>query len=109
MKTAIGALTAVVLAVLGALQWSAAQSANPVPTGALPPGPTSLTASIGITVYNNTVYLIREGAVTKIDTTSIPAGHMMTLDGRLEPLPPGIKLPGAVAPDADPDPRPRGR
>jgi hypothetical protein len=112
MKPAIGALTAVVLAAFGALSWSAPapQPPSPAPTGALPPGPTSLTGAMGITVYNNEVYLVREGAATKIDTNTIPAGHMMTLDGRLEPLPPGIKLPGAPAADADEaKPRPRNR
>ncbi|HYF34477.1 MAG TPA: hypothetical protein VD994_04235 [Prosthecobacter sp.] len=101
MKSAISALTLVFLAVFGMFTWLTAQTPAPQPTGVLPPGPTSLTGSIGITVYNNEIYLVREGAASKIDTTTIPAGHMMTLDGRLEPLPPGVKLPGAQAPDAD--------
>lgn len=106
MKTIPWALATAALAVACLISWAPAQA--PAPTGSLPPGPTSLSGSIGITVYNNIVYLVREGAVSKIDATTIPPGHMMTLDGRLEPLPPGIKLPGAEIPEADENrPRPR--
>src|SRR5687768_15930384 len=103
MKTASATclLAAIVSASLGLVTWAGAQTPAPAPTGTVPPGPTSVTGSIGVTVYNGVVYLIREGAVTKIDAANIPAGHMMTLDGRLEPLPPGVKLPGTALPEAE--------
>jgi hypothetical protein len=42
-----------------------------------------------------------------VDASTIPSGHMMTLDGRIEPLPPGIRLPDATAPETtEPAPRP---
>jgi hypothetical protein len=105
MKTISRTVTGTVLAVLCLLAWSAAQTPRPLPT-ALPPGPSSLSGSIGFTVYDNVIFLIREGSATRIDPAAIPPGHMMTLDGRLEPLPPGIQLPGfdAAASDA-PQPR----
>ncbi|MDZ4286821.1 MAG: hypothetical protein U0984_02620 [Prosthecobacter sp.] len=132
MKTRNGTLMAVALAALSFLTWSIAQTPNPAspappgapadaspsapaaetPAGAPPPGATSVTGSIGIAVYNNIVYLIREGGATRLDAAAIPPGHMMTLDGRLAPLPPGIKLPGADLPatvDPRPAPKPRVR
>jgi hypothetical protein len=106
MKTSYAAalLAASLLAALG---WSAAQPPQPTPAGVVPPGPSSLSGSIGFTVYNNVIYLIREGAAVKVDASTIPSGHMMTLDGRIEPLPPGIRLPDATAPETtEPAPRP---
>lgn len=121
---------AVSLAAFSFLTWSGAQTPNPAnpnppaigggpnpvvpavdsPAGAPPPGATSVNGSIGITIYDNVVYLIREGGATRLDTATIPPGHMMTLDGRLAPLPPGIKLPGAKLPDSvRPEPKPRLR
>lgn len=115
MKTRNGTLIVVSLAALSFLTWSVAQTAtpaNPNPAGAPLPGGTSVAGSIGITIYNDVVYLVREGGATRLDAATIPPGHMMTLDGRLAPLPPGIKLPGADLPatvDPRPAPKPRGR
>lgn len=94
-----------------AVDASPSAPAAEAPAGAPLPGATSVTGSIGITVYNNIIYLIREGGATRLDPATIP-GHMMTLDGRLAPLPPGIKLPGADLPatvDPRPAPKPRVR
>jgi hypothetical protein len=62
------------------------------------PGGTSVAGTVGLTIYNNAIYLVRDTGVTLLDASTIPAGHMMTLDGRVVPLPAGTKFPQAVAP-----------
>lgn len=72
--------------------------AAPAPTAVPAPGGTSLDETVGLTLYNNVVYLVRDNGATRLDTTTIPAGHMMTLDGRIVPLPPAVQFPKATAP-----------
>ena len=103
MKTLLKFLLTSVLTAASLAAWGE-ESQRPhdatAPTGLPSPG-ASVTGSIGITVYNGEVYLIREGGATKLDAATIPPGHMMTLDGRLVPLPPGTKLPGVEISQAE--------
>ncbi|HYF35876.1 MAG TPA: hypothetical protein VD994_11340 [Prosthecobacter sp.] len=47
-------------------------------------------STIGITMRNGTVFLVRDGKATRIDTAALGANLMLTLDGRNVPIPAGV-------------------
>ncbi|MEN3940020.1 hypothetical protein WJU23_01920 [Prosthecobacter sp. SYSU 5D2] len=52
----------------------------------------------GITLVNDQVYIIANGKATPVKPTAIPAGHMITWEGKTTPAPSDLTFIGRVTP-----------
>lgn len=102
MKTFSYPALATVCAVLSLMAWTNAQNPapTPLPAGSPPASGTSVVGAIGLTVFNNAIYLVRDSGVIRVDAATIPSGYMLTLDGRILPLPPGINFQQPMPPSS---------
>ncbi len=72
--------------------------ALPSGVAGLPGGSGSAAEISGLTVVNDQVYLVAKGQATRVDPAAIPAGHMLTWDGKISTAPFGLSYVGKVTP-----------